>query len=190
MSTRIFFVALILVLAALACSFPFAPDSPGLDYSILTPSPGATLITGTPAPPTDTPIPPTSTIDPNAPITFNVPTVVPTQFFTGDICAPDQQKIVNFDVKVDGPLTNVKEVDLYVRARDLLTGTASDWRGPLAMKPQGGGRYTYTFVESKLPQLPADKSLLQFQFIVIGYNEKVIARSDVFGNKLIVVVCR
>jgi hypothetical protein len=186
---RILIAMLVLVLASLACSFPFSP-APTLDYSLFTPSPGAIILTETPPPPTDTPIPPTATIDPNAPIAFAMPTIAPTQFYTGAACPPDKLHQVSFEVKVEGPAVNIKVVEIFIRVYNTLTGEVSDWRGPFDMKPLGGGRYSYLLTENKLPELTADNFLLQFQFVVVDPNNKVTARSEVYKNLVSLVVCR
>ena len=178
---------LLLVLASLACSFPFAP-APTLDFSIFTPSPGATVITETPPPPTKTPIPPTETIDPNAPITFAVPTVAPTQFYTGAACPADKLHQVTFDVKVEGALVNVKGVVIFIRVLNPVTGEVSGWRGPFDLRPQGGGRYSYLMLENKLPELTDGNFLLQFQLVVIGPDNKPTVRSEVYKNLVSLVV--
>jgi hypothetical protein len=181
MPKRVWFAVLLLVLASLACSFPFSP-APTLDYSLFTPSPGAILISATPPPPTDTPIPPTETVDPKAPLTFAIPTIAPTQFYTGAACPPDKLHQVLLETKVEGPLANVKSVTLFVRVLNPYTGEVSGWRGPFDMKSQGGGRYSYVLMENKLPELANGDFVLQFQFVVIGPDNKPTIRSEVFGE--------
>jgi len=101
-------------------------------------------------------------------------------FYGGD-CSP---KEVTFEVAVTQP-AKVYSVLLFVRLRNQQSGVQSTWNTGLAMRPTGGGRYEYRLRAVNVPfYKDYDPAWLQYQFVLTDTRGEVIARSQIFLDKI------
>jgi hypothetical protein len=143
---------------------PVITDTPTL---IPTSTPTATLI------PTKTKTP----MQVPAEISFT-PGLSINQFYFGN-CRPNQ-----VDVSVQLSSTNsVKHVELFVRLLDNNSSNSTAWDSYAVMSDNGSGLYNVALKSSKIQRANQfTSSVVVYQFIVVGTNGKVIARSDSYSD--------
>ena len=147
----------------------------------VTPTP---VITDTPTPTgisTLTPTP-TSTITPTGtatPAQIGFSSGLSTdQFFYGS-CEPNR---VDVSLQLSNT-SSVKHVELYLRLLDKNSSESTNWDSYSVMSDKGNGLYRTTVKSSVIPGAERFKSMVVlYQFIVIGTNGKVIARSDSYSD--------
>ncbi len=144
---------------------------------LITLTPTSTLTATSSATPTATA---TSTLTPTTvagEIEFT-PSISASQFFYGT-CAPN-----SVGVSVNLSFTeNVKHVELYLRLLDRESTSSTNWDSYAVMNNLGDGTFKTTVKSRQITG--ADKfssAIVLYQFIVIGTNGKVLARSDTFND--------
>jgi len=81
------------------------------------------------------------------------------------------------------PSQEVKNVVLFVRLRDRITGNVTRWNKGIAMNPLTGGYYYKSVYTHDIPTYTAfDDALLNYQFVATDRADNVIARSPVYFN--------
>ena len=182
-----------LILAALACSAPGLAPRPTIEPLIF---PTAVQETFTPPDGTEASAPTqelatvesasatptvelaTATLATESLAQINLSTE---QIYYGGDCSP---KDVTFDVTVSQP-EKVFSVLLFVRLRNQKSGAQSAWNTGLAMRPLGAGRYEYKLRAVNVPEYKEyDPAWLQYQFVLTNTQGDVIARSQVFLDRI------
>jgi hypothetical protein len=151
---------------------------------------------------TETPTPvitdtPTITETPTATITETAtPTLIPealtfspglsgSVFYYGS-CQPNSVEVA---VQLSN-MANVKHVELYLRLLDQNSSDSTKWDSYSVMNPKGDGLFRTVVKSSTIPGADRfGKATVLYQFIVIGTNGKVLARSESYGD-LSLSACR
>jgi hypothetical protein len=103
------------------------------------------------------------------------------KFYYGSGCSPNE---VTFTVTVSQP-EKVFSVLLFVRLRSQKTGATSPWNTGRSMRPLGGGQYEYPIGLSRVANYQDySPAWLQYQFVLTDSRGDVVARSQVFTDKI------
>jgi hypothetical protein len=156
-------------------------------FTVGDPTPTPTQ-TATPTPTIETTFTPTPTATNTAtatptptaatgPLTFS-PGFSTNQFYYGS-CSPNS---VEMTVQLSST-ENVKHVELYLRLLDQNSSQSTGWDSFTVMSSQGGGSFWALVKASQVPGANKyDKATMLYQFVVIGKNGKVLARSDSYSD--------
>jgi hypothetical protein len=168
------------------------PDTVTFTVGEATPTPVEVTITPTPSEThtlviTDTPTP-TATATATATQT-STPTLIPADqafspglstgvFYYGS-CQPN-----SVEVTVQLASTqNVKHVELFLRLLDQESGDSTKWDSYAVMSDRGNGLYRTVVKAATVPGAERfSQATALYQFIVIGTNGKVLARSDSYND--------
>jgi hypothetical protein len=103
------------------------------------------------------------------------------KFYYGSGCSPNE---VTFTVTVKQP-EKVFSVLLFVRLRSQKTGATSPWNTGRSMRPLGSGQYEYPIGLSRIANYKEySPAWLQYQFVLTDSRGDVVARSQVFTDKI------
>jgi len=182
-----------LLLGILACNAPGLAPRPTIEPLIF---PTPVLETVTPMSTLDPFIPTLefATLEPGAPTpTLNIVTatlstdllseieISTDKFYYGPGCSPNE---VTFAVTVSQP-EKVLNVLLYVRLRNQKTGATSPWNTGRTMRSLGNGQYEYPLGLSRIANYQDyAPAWLQYQFVLTDSRANVVARSQVFTDKI------
>jgi hypothetical protein len=182
-----------LLLAILACSAPGLGSRPTVEPLIF---PAPVLETVTPLNPQDalaptldlnpvSPATPTPTVDAATATLASQPLseikISTDQVYYGGDCSP---KEVTFEVTASQP-EKVYSVILFIRLRNQKTDIRSAWNSGLAMRSLSDGRYEYRLRAVNVPSYKDyDPAWLQYQFVLTNSRNEVIARSEIFTDKI------
>lgn len=185
-----------LLLGILACSAPGLAPRPTVEPLIF---PTYNLETVTPAQPPAPATAPTlelATLEPFLPTpTLNAATatlgndpLTEVKFSTDKIYFGTDclSKEVTFTVTVSQP-EKVFSVLLFTRLRSQKTGVNSPWNAGRSMHSLSGGQYEYPLVLSRIANYQEySPAWLQYQFVLTDTRGDVVARSQIFTDKIVI----
>jgi hypothetical protein len=94
---------------------------------------------------------------------------------------------VTFDVQVSKP-DKVESVVIFLKLRDKVSGDDSGWDRGNTLDYEGEGHYTYTLKSSDFAT-PANASWVVYQLVGTDDEQALVARSQVYAEKLTIVKC-
>jgi hypothetical protein len=86
---------------------------------------------------------------------------------------------------------SVKHVEIYIRLLDKNSSDSTEWDSYAVMSDMGNGLYSATVKSSEIPGTDRFSSMsVLYQFIIIGINRKVIARSPSYSDLTLTACAR